>query len=330
MPLQLPNLDDRTYDDLVAEAFSQIPTYAPNWTDRNPSDPGITLIELFAYLTEMLLYRQNQITPELMGTFLKLINGPEWATTQVTQYGIDWMKRADILQQAVQQAVQRLRSPYRVVTNQDFEALAIAAAPDAIARAHCLPRRNLKLANPATRAVDQPGHVSVIVVPRHTPYQPNSDLNQTVWQTLESRRLLTTQVHVVNPYYLDVGVRLTLVLQRDAQEDETRQRAEQALQAFFDPLTGGSQKTGWPFGRSVYISEIYALLDQVLGVDYVTPTNGQDELIVADTQRLVYSSTTPRQLIAVTLFPEELINATNIDLHTITVQSPIQPLFLQG
>ncbi|QYO64825.1 baseplate J/gp47 family protein [Leptolyngbya sp. 7M] len=285
---------------------------------------------MFAYLTEMLLYRQNQITPELMGTFLKLINGPEWAKTQVLQYGDAWMKHPEILQQTVQQTVQQLRSHYRAVTHQDFEALAVAAAPEAIARAHCLPRRNLELTNPATRAVDQPGHVSVVVVPHHSPYQPNLDLNQTIWQALDSRRLLTTQIHVVNPYYLDIGVRLTLVLQRDAQEEETRQRAVRALQAFFDPLTGGSQKAGWPFGRSVYVSEIYALLDQVSGVDYVTPTNHQDELVVADAERLVYSATTPHQLIAVTLFPEELINAPNIDLHTITVQSPITPLFSQS
>src|SRR5690349_4133941 len=53
MPLPLPNLDDRSYTDLVEEARRLIPTYAPEWTNHNPSDPGIMLIELFAYLTEM-------------------------------------------------------------------------------------------------------------------------------------------------------------------------------------------------------------------------------------------------------------------------------------
>jgi len=71
MPLELPNLDDRTYEDLVAEALRLIPNYAPEWTNYNPSDPGITLIEMFAYLTEMLLYRQNRITDDNLRTFLR-------------------------------------------------------------------------------------------------------------------------------------------------------------------------------------------------------------------------------------------------------------------
>ena len=53
MPLVLPNLDDRTYADLVAEALAMIPARAPEWTNFNPTDPGVTLIELFAYLAEM-------------------------------------------------------------------------------------------------------------------------------------------------------------------------------------------------------------------------------------------------------------------------------------
>jgi hypothetical protein len=78
MPLQLPNLDDRRYADLVEEARSLIPTHAPEWTNHNPSDPGITLIELFAYLTEMLIYRLNRVTDENKKKFLKLLKGSEW------------------------------------------------------------------------------------------------------------------------------------------------------------------------------------------------------------------------------------------------------------
>ena len=56
MPIQLPNLDNRQFTDLMEEALALIPTYAPEWTNHNPADPGITLLELFAYLTEMLIY----------------------------------------------------------------------------------------------------------------------------------------------------------------------------------------------------------------------------------------------------------------------------------
>ena len=61
MPLTLPNLDDRRYQDLRDEALSRIPVYTPEWTNFNKSDPGVTLVELFAFLTEDLLYRCNQI-----------------------------------------------------------------------------------------------------------------------------------------------------------------------------------------------------------------------------------------------------------------------------
>ncbi len=64
MPLSVPQLDDRTFQNLVDEAKKRIPHYTKEWTDHNVSDPGVTLIELFAYMTEVLLYRLNQV-PDL-------------------------------------------------------------------------------------------------------------------------------------------------------------------------------------------------------------------------------------------------------------------------
>ena len=74
-PLSLPTLDDRTYADLVAEAQALIPAFGPDWTNYNPSDPGVTLLELFAWLAEMLLYRTDQITPDTQLTFARLLVG---------------------------------------------------------------------------------------------------------------------------------------------------------------------------------------------------------------------------------------------------------------
>ena len=62
MALPLPDLDDRRWDDLVEEGRSLIPFYAPEWTDHNAHDPGITLLELFAWLAEMELFELNQIS----------------------------------------------------------------------------------------------------------------------------------------------------------------------------------------------------------------------------------------------------------------------------
>jgi hypothetical protein len=65
------NLDDRTFADIVEEALRLIPRYCPEWTNHNPSDPGMTLVELFAWMTEMTLYRLNR-TPEK--TYLALLD----------------------------------------------------------------------------------------------------------------------------------------------------------------------------------------------------------------------------------------------------------------
>lgn len=73
MPLPLPNLDTRRWDDLVAEAVALIPRYAPEWTDHNIHDPGITLLELLAYLVEQDIYRVNQIPDRHRLKFLQLI-----------------------------------------------------------------------------------------------------------------------------------------------------------------------------------------------------------------------------------------------------------------
>jgi hypothetical protein len=73
MTIQIPVLDDRTYDQLVAEARSRVPVHTPEWTNLNENDPGITLLELFAFLTDNLLYRSNRIPEANRLKFLSLL-----------------------------------------------------------------------------------------------------------------------------------------------------------------------------------------------------------------------------------------------------------------
>ena len=76
MPLTIPNLDDRRFADLRDEALSRATVYTPEWTNFNKSDPGVTLVEVFAFMTESLLYRVNQIPERNRKKFLKLLNIP--------------------------------------------------------------------------------------------------------------------------------------------------------------------------------------------------------------------------------------------------------------
>src|SRR5437763_3777868 len=68
-----PKLDDRSFHDIVEEAISMIPRYSPEWTNHNPSDPGITLIELAAWMTDLLIYRLNQVPEKNYVAFLNLL-----------------------------------------------------------------------------------------------------------------------------------------------------------------------------------------------------------------------------------------------------------------
>lgn len=90
MALPAPILDDRQFQDIVDELKKRIPLYCPEWTDHNVSDPGVTLIELFAWVADMLIYRINRIPDlhyikfmELLGIQLK---PPTPAQTEVTFY----------------------------------------------------------------------------------------------------------------------------------------------------------------------------------------------------------------------------------------------------
>src|ERR1044072_2932396 len=76
MPLVIPTLDDRKYQELLDEALARIPVHTPEWTNFNRSDPGVTLIEIFAFMTENLLYRSNQIPERNRKKFLKLLGIP--------------------------------------------------------------------------------------------------------------------------------------------------------------------------------------------------------------------------------------------------------------
>ena len=73
MSLPAPELDDRRFQDIVDEAKRRINRLCPEWTDHNVSDPGVALVELFAWMTEMTLYRLNQVPDRLYVKFLELV-----------------------------------------------------------------------------------------------------------------------------------------------------------------------------------------------------------------------------------------------------------------
>jgi hypothetical protein len=298
MPLNLPNLDDRRYEDLVDEARAMIPGLAPEWTDHNPSDPGITLIELFAYLTEMLIFRLNRITDENIRTYLKLLD-PDWKPSGSTR---------EALEQDVLRTVVKVRKRVRAVTCMDFEELALEA-DSRVARSRCLARRNA-LVNFET---EQEGYVSVIVVPGREHEEDLEAIVTAVKADLDPRRLLTTQVRVTGPQYLPLTIKASVVPLSDERlptegdaQNNIATRVVEAVKTFLDPLGGGGDGKGWPFGRNVFVSEINQLIDGLRGIDYVRDVT----LTPDDPERVIEGS------VGVNVKPYELVDArmTTVDV----------------
>jgi len=271
MPLRVQNLDDRTYADLVEEAISMIPRYAPEWTNYNPSDPGVTLIELLAYFTEMMIYRLNRVTRESRIGFLKLLRGVDPAEEKRLAHAP--VRDVD---EALRQAVLDLRRPQRAVSGEDFEYLARTLevegpAGPKIVRALCLLRRNLEPPVNLSGELDHPGHVSVVVLPdkefHHDELEKFLDL---VRNELERKRLLTTRLHVTGPHYLFTSVGAEIHILHGVPAEEVRNDAIKKLNDYFDPFPGGGPDgEGWPFGRAIHISEIYEQLENVEGVAFI-------------------------------------------------------------
>lgn len=259
MPLPLPRLDDRTYADLVADARSFIPSYGPDWTDHNPTDPGITLVELFAWLAEMLLFRADQITPEARLTFARLLLGPDVNLRPPVDPG----ELAGFADDRLRDGLALLRSRYRAVTADDYEQLALEVP--GVARVRCVPRRHLEEDVDA----DRPGVVSVVVLPTAAAAADPAPVLAAVAAHLEPRRIITTGVYVRGPAYAPVRVALSIARRADVPDATVFAAVADAVTTFVDPLAGGPEGTGWPFGRDVYVSDLLAVVERAEGVDYV-------------------------------------------------------------
>jgi hypothetical protein len=317
VPLPIPVLDDRRFDDLVSEARALIPMLAPAWTNHNASDPGITVVELLAYLVETLIYRLDRVTPELICAFLNLLDSGATRTpvsagsrTVLLWTGPRAGTTAD-LSAEIRNTILYLRKLDRAVSCQDFEVLAMdraalkASRKAGVARAKCIPRRNL--APGADPRQELPDHVSVILLAGDEDVTPLADLIDDVGAYLDDRRLIGTLVHVVGPQYAQVGVQVSVMPRADQADFAAVQQAVVgAVTTFLDPLAGGADRRGWPFGRGVFVSELFALISRLPQISYVDTVT----LIADSNHELQYASdgNDDKPVIGITIEPHELVH----------------------
>jgi baseplate J-like protein len=160
-----------------------------------------------------------------------------------------------------------LRGRNRAVTTEDFEQLTRQEAPE-FARVRCVP---------VTGGPDA-GAVRVLVVPGvpaedgRIPLgrlRPAEAVRDRVVRALEERRVVGIRVSVEPPSYVGVRVDARVRGRPDADPDRLERDAVAALYGYFNPLTGGPEGRGWPFGRPVQVGEVYAVLGKVSGIDFV-------------------------------------------------------------
>lgn len=387
MTLPIPNLDDKRFDQLVEEMAELIPVFDPSWTDYNASDPGMTLIELFAWLGEMLVYRSSRIAPAQLEQFLNLISLPNKPPDPDTP-----------LTEQVRATMLALHHEVRAVTAQDYENR-VKQASLQVARVRCITHRNIARNTEVGRRLFSRGRVSCLILTRNAfssvildpdgecrdvtdaaaladgppvklpteegdmlvvgslasfgsvefvlsqtgrnydltfqyngaagwtdlgaadklvdytfgwsqsgavlfeppddwvpggeggaeylvrivlaslpgipavaqcivprQLQPSTQLVDHLLADLEPRRLLGTINVVAGPVWAPVQPKVLICAEPDLSAHVVRGRVCAAIRNWFDAWSGGAEDTGWPIGRSVYVSDLDEILSNVPGV----------------------------------------------------------------
>jgi hypothetical protein len=119
-------------------------------------------------------------------------------------------------------------------------------------------------------------------------------LKEEVKGYLEAKKLITTRVHVVSPFYNNIFLKVWIALKKNKNEAQVIQEAANRINEYFHPVTGGPDGKGWPLGRNVYRSELYHLLEEIADIDHIAELwiNGDAEAVSADIEK--------HQLIALT------------------------------
>ncbi|MFQ5381761.1 MAG: putative baseplate assembly protein, partial [Dehalococcoidia bacterium] len=178
---------------------------------------------------------------------------------------------AETLESAKLRAPEELRTRDRAVTAEDYEFLARKASRR-VARVRCI-----QVQGDGSAGSVPPGTVEMLVlpiIPRETErtldsLQPPPDLLEEVSTYLDDRRLLGTSLVLDGPSYIGVRVEAAIIPVDGADPDRVLAAVDTGLRDYLDPLIGGSEGKGWPFGRNISLAEVQSLIQGIRGVDFV-------------------------------------------------------------
>ncbi|MBN2487710.1 MAG: hypothetical protein JXA98_01630 [Methanosarcinaceae archaeon] len=295
MTIPLPNLDTKSYEELVDEMISSIPNYTDTWTDHNPSDPGITILELLSWIAETTLYRINRIPDGSYVNFLRLVAGAS---------GIDDVKRAlndpyldrshrqilEFLREIEEgdkktiaemktNALRFMRSRYRAITESDFQRLAMEATSDR-GEGQAKVRRAIVYRSPDKDKVE-----IVIVSDDRDHYE---ELIPFVKDYLRPRTLIGTKIEVIQPVYTDVAIDIKAVCHHYTVPEKVEDNIRKRIMRLLDPFTGGDGKTGWPYRRPLTVYEIAQIVEETAGIKQsMSITFDGEKIMIKDIRGLI-------------------------------------------
>lgn len=246
----------------------------------------------------MSLYRNGGGTTgnKLAGTITQLKTTVPYVQKVVNYLDAGGGTDAETTTSLLDRAPRTLRHGYRAVTVEDYEDMAGLASTE-VARAKCIPPEIHRSGEGDAEVVGN-GTVTLIIVPRSLDAKPipGSELIERVQDFIGQWQSPLATLIVVGPKYIAVSVTVTVALTSLDGAGEIKLAINEALSDYLHPLTGGSDSEGWTFGRYPHESNLYSLIEEIPGVDYVssltfTPPEESPEVQDAGKYFLVYSGT---------------------------------------
>ncbi|MEY8199863.1 MAG: hypothetical protein RPS47_11535 [Colwellia sp.] len=339
MSIEIPNLDDLTYQQLIDTLIRSIPHYSGQWSDFNASDPGITLLEMLSWISESLLYRANNISDLSYKNYLQLIVG-EQVYEPEDRFHADLLTQlkywptpqtADGIARITSKVQAYWCSTNRVISEVDYYALSLEAyyneqarqmkkTPDtrfnyrqqSLINLQQL-RRVFVLADDSVEQEDNVKSIEVIINtaldPReqiidacHTQSPFELDIKQmlmAVKNFIIPRRPVGTMILVRQVDNTDIDLQLDVKFSSSSANNIVQAAIKQQVNAYVSAFIGGRDDSGWPLGEPLLNSDLVRLIGEVNGIAGITNIQLSDYAVISQRKHEIPTAEMPKDALQI-------------------------------
>jgi len=317
MSMEIPNLDDLTYQQLIDTLVRSIPHYSGQWTDFNPSEPGITLLEMLSWISQSLLYRANNISDLSYKNYLKLIAGERSYEPNDRFHAalLDELEHwpspqsADGISTVTSKVQEYWNSTNRVIAEVDYYALSLEAYY--AEQAHQLGKAFNTSINYRQQSMnhlqklrrifvnaevksEQESKIKLIEVIVNTAQAPLEQIQIEPSFELDNKQMLTaiknfivprrpvgTMIKVRKVHNTDIELKVNVVFTSSSKRHAVEAAIMEQIKGYVSPFSGGRDDSGWPLSESLLSSDLVRLIGEVDGVAGVTNVLLCDYLVIS-------------------------------------------------